>query len=483
MKTPDRFNARSGRLSRGRRLDAPGRFIGPTSLAIILGAIAAGAIATTSPSARAEGWPQWLGTHRDGVWRETGLLEHFPKQGAKIVWRAPLGAGYSGPAVVGDRVYVTDRQRAKGPNGEPLRPTRKGIPGKERVLCLNAADGSIVWHYDYDCPYTISYPSGPRTTPLVHDKSVYSLGAMGDLICLNAADGKLRWSKKLGEQYKLEVPLWGYAAHLLIDGDLLYSLVGGEGSAVVAFNKDTGKEVWKALTSAEIGYSPPMIYTLAGKRQLVVWLSTALYGLDPSSGKQFWKQDYPVGVSLQNPAVNIITVRKIDDDMLFVSTFYDGPMMVKLDPKGGASVVWKGKSHNPGKPDGAHCLMATPVFKDGYGYAIGGRGELRCFEAKTGKEIWQSAAPLRGRRVDCGTVFIVPQGDRYVLESDQGDLILADLSPKGYKEIDRAHILNPVGAAFGRDIVWSHPAFANRCVFARNDQEMVCVSLAKEVDE
>lgn len=208
-------------------------------------------IAWAKPGVRAvaEGWPQWLGAGRDGVWHETGLIDHFPKTGPKIVWRTPLGAGYSGPAVEGDRVYITDRQRAKGPNGENLRPTRQGIPGKERVLCLNATDGKVIWNYDYDCPYTISYPSGPRTTPLVDGKSVYSLGAMGNLICLNSADGTVRWSKKLGNEYKLEVPLWGYAAHLLVDGDLLFSLVGGPGSAIVAFNKETGKEVWKGLTA------------------------------------------------------------------------------------------------------------------------------------------------------------------------------------------------------------------------------------------
>src|SRR5580704_12965130 len=141
-------------------------------------------IAWAKPGVRAiaEGWPQWLGAGRDGVWHETGLIDHFPKTGPKIVWRTPLGAGYSGPAVEGDRVYITDRQRAKGPNGEILRPTRQGIPGKERVLCLNATDGKVIWNYDYDCPYTISYPSGPRTTPFVDGKSVYSLGAMGDLI-------------------------------------------------------------------------------------------------------------------------------------------------------------------------------------------------------------------------------------------------------------------------------------------------------------
>jgi outer membrane protein assembly factor BamB len=434
------------------------------------------------PRAAAESWPQWFGAHRDGIWRETGLIERFSKGGAKIVWRSPIGTGYSGPAVEADRVYVMDRQRALGPNGQPLRATRKGIPGTERILCLSATDGRIVWKYEYDCPYTISYPSGPRTTPLVHERCVYCLGAMGDLICLDAVDGKVRWSKKLVDEYKQEVPVWGYAGHPLIDGDLLYCLVGGKGSAVVAFNKKTGHEVWKALTSAEIGYSPPMIYELAGKRQLIVWLSDAIYGLDPTSGNQIWKQDYPEGTRLQSSAINIITVKKTDD-MLFLSTFYNGPMMIKFDANSRATVAWKGKSSNPGRPDGAHCLIGTPVFKDGYGYAIGNRGEMRCFKAKTGEQLWQSMAPLGGRRVDFGTVFIVPQGDRDVLLSDQGDLIFAELSPKGYQEIDRAHILDPAGQAFGRDIVWSHPAFANRCVFARNDREMVCVSLAKEAGQ
>jgi outer membrane protein assembly factor BamB len=430
---------------------------------------------------RAADWPQWLGADRDGVWRETGLLEKFPKGGPKVVWRVPVGTGYSGPSVVGDRVYVMDRERAKDEKGQPLRPTRQGILGNERVLCLDAADGKVVWKYEYDCPYTISYPTGPRTTPLVHQGRVYTLGAMGDLLCLDAANGKVRWSKNLLKEYKLEgAQAWGWAAHPLLDGDLLYCLVGGEGSAVVAFNKDTGKEVWKALDSQEVGYSPPMIYEAGGKRQLIIWLSEALYGIDPATGKQYWKVDYPEGVPVQRPAVNIITVRKMND-LLFISTYYHGPMVVKLDAdKPGASAVWKGKSNNPTRPDGLHSLMAAPVFKDGHVYGVGADGELLCFKADTGEQLWKTLDATGGKKADCGTAFLVPQGDRYVIFNDQGDLILAELSPKGYKEIDRAHILEPAEAARGRDVVWSHPAFARRCVFARNEKEMVCVSLAKE---
>jgi outer membrane protein assembly factor BamB len=453
-------------------------------LGLLLAALLSAAIVAPLEVGAAESlitkdWPQWLGPDRQGVWEETGIAEKLPEQGPPVVWRVPVGIGYSGPAVADNRVFLTDRQQPTDEGGKPRRATRKGIPGNERILCLDARSGKTLWEHAYDCPYRISYPYGPRTTPLVHDERVYALGAMGDLLCLNAADGKLQWSKNVLEAYQQEPPAWGCAAHPLIDGQLLYCLVGGKGSAVVALNKDTGEQAWKALDTEEVGYSPPMIYELAGRRQLVVWLSEAIYGLDPASGKQLWKQDYPVEVPVQRPAVNIITVRKIGDEMLFVSSFYHGPMMIKVAAEG-ASVVWKGKSNNPVRPDGAHCVMGSPVFKDGYGYAVGNQGELRCFKQETGEQLWQTFDAVAGKKADCGTVFIVPQGDRYVMLNDQGDLIFAQLSPEGYKELDRAHILDPVGFARGRDIVWSHPAFSNRAVFARNDKELVCVSLAEE---
>ncbi|HEV8000821.1 MAG TPA: PQQ-binding-like beta-propeller repeat protein [Planctomycetaceae bacterium] len=443
-----------------------------------------------SRAACALDWPQWMGPDRDGVWRETGLIDKFPKEGPKIRWRVPIGNGYGGPAVVGDRVYVMDRQKklvdpadkttgkaADKTTGKPAATRGKSIPGNERLLCLNANDGSIVWKHEYDCAYTISYSNGPRCTPLIRDGRVYALGAMGDLTVLDAATGHVLWTKNLAHEMHAKIPVWGFAAHPLLDGDLLYSLVGGPGSAVVALNKNTGAVVWKALDTQETGYSPPMIYEFGGKKQLIVWLSEALYGLDAVTGKQLWKHAYPIGEQLIRPAVNIITTKKVDD-LLFISTVYHGPMMLKITADK-ATMVWKGQSKNPGKPDGAYCLMASPVFKDGYGYGVGMMGDLHCFDAKTGKDIWQTFAAVTGRKADCGTVFVIPHEDRYVLFNDQGDLILADLTPKGYHEISRAHVLEPVAFARGRNVVWSHPAFADRCVFARNDKEMVCVSLAK----
>jgi outer membrane protein assembly factor BamB len=430
---------------------------------------------------RADDWPQWLGPRRDGVWRETGLVKKFPGGGPRVLWRVPVAAGYSGPAVVGDRVYVMDRERARDNQGRPLRPTPKGILGNERVLCLRATDGKLLWKHAYDCPYTISYPSGPRTTPLVHDGRVYTLGAMGDLLCLDAAGGKVRWSKNLLKEYDLAAPpVWGWAAHPLLDGDLLYCLAGGPGSAVVAFHKDTGKEVWRALTTEEVGYSPPMLYSAGGKRQLIVWLTDSINSLNPATGRVYWSQRYPADRPPQRPAVSIATPRLLDD-LLFVTSYYHGPMMLKLAPdKPAAAVLWRGQSNKPERPDGLHSLLSTPVLKDGHIYGIGADGELRCFRAADDKQLWQTLAPQRGKRAEWGAAFLVPQGDRFVILNELGDLILAELKPSGYKEIDRAHILEPTQEVRGRMVVWSHPAFARRCVFARNDKEMVCLSLAAD---
>lgn len=425
-------------------------------------------------------WPQWFGPQRDGVWRESGLLPNFPAGGPKVLWRQSIGSGYSGPAVAGERVFVMDWQRALDGDGKPTRPTRKGIPGNERVLCLDAATGKLVWKHEYPALYKVSYPNGPRTTPVVRDGRVYTLGTMGDLCCLDAANGRVIWARNLPAEYKVDAPVWGYAASLLLDGDLLFTLVGGEGSAVVALRKDSGQEVWRALTTEEIGYSPPMIYEGGGKRQLIIWLSESLNGLDPATGKSFWTQPYPAKGPPQRPAVNIVTVRH-QGDLLFIASAYHGPMMLRLAAdKPAAQVLWQIPSKDPEKPESLSSIMPTPVIKDGHVYGVCAFGELRCLDAATGKQLWQTYAATGGKRTDCGTAFLIEQGDRFVIFNDAGDLILANLSPAGYHEIGRTHIIDPVQFARNRHVVWSHPAFAHRCVFARNDKEIICVSMAAE---
>src|SRR5436190_19867374 len=119
--------------------------------------------------ARADDWPQWFGPKRDSVWRETGIIEKFPDKGPVVLWRAPVGGGYSGPSVANGRVYVTDRQLAPGVNN-PADPFQRGvINGSERILCLDESTGKTVWEHKYECPYTVSYAAGPRVTPLISE--------------------------------------------------------------------------------------------------------------------------------------------------------------------------------------------------------------------------------------------------------------------------------------------------------------------------
>ena len=206
-------------------------------------------------AARADDWPQWMGPKRDGVWRETGLIDKFPEGGPKVLWRAALNWGYAGPAVADGLVYVIDYQTNDDVKAAMTftRP-KKPLQGKERVVCLDAKTGKEVWKHEYDCPTTVSYP-GPRCTPTVADGKVYTLGAEGDLFCLDAKRGSVLWSKDFKKDYGAVTALWGFCGHPLVDGKKLIVPVGGKDGALMAFDKDTGKEIWKAVEAKELGYS------------------------------------------------------------------------------------------------------------------------------------------------------------------------------------------------------------------------------------
>jgi outer membrane protein assembly factor BamB len=421
---------------------------------------------------RADDWPQWMGPQRDGVWRETGLVETFPAGGPPIRWRVSIGGGYAGPAVVGGRVFVTDRQLARGASN-PSDPFKQGeIPGTERVLCLSEADGKLLWKHEYDCAYTVSYPAGPRTTPLVSEGKVYTLGAEGHLFCFGAKDGKILWSRDFKKDFGTKTPLWGFSAHPLLDGNRLICVVGGEGSVAVAFDKDTGKELWRALSAKEPGYCPPTIVNGGGRRQLIIWHPEAVNSLNPETGEVYWSERWAIrsGLSVPTPVQN--------GDRLFLTAFYNGPLMLKLEPdKAAATVLWRGKKTSERDTDGLHSIMPTPFIEGGHIYGVCSYGQLRCLKADTGERVWETFAATTGKEARWANAFLVKNGSRFFIFNELGDLIIARLTPKGYEEVSRAHLLEPTGTAAGRNVVWSHPAFANKCVFVRNDKEILCASL------
>ncbi len=418
---------------------------------------------------RADDWPQWLGPRRDSVWRETGLLEKFPSGGPKVLWRVPIAGGYAGPAVAQGRVYVTDYLAETGKNTSNPG-TRDRRTGKERVLCFQAADGKLLWKHEYDCPYQLSYSSGPRCTPTVHGDKVYTLGAEGNLVCLDAAKGTVVWARELKKDYQTPTPIWGFAGHPLVDGNKLFCLVGGEGSVVVAFDKDNGKELWRALSAREPGYCPPTLIEAGGKKQLLIWHPESLNSLDPENGKPYWS------VPLKpNYGMSITAPRQLGD-YLYTSGIGDAAVLLKLArDRPAAEVVWRGT-----KQTAVYCVNSTPFLEEGTIYGADcEQGQFRAVKLDNGARLWDTFAPTTGnRRGSSGTAFIVKNGSRFFLLSETGDLIIARLTPKGYEEISRARLLEPTSTAFGRDVLWSHPAFANQCVFARNDKELICVSLA-----
>jgi hypothetical protein len=259
----------------------------------------------------------------------------------------------------------------------------------------------------------------------------------------------------------------------------------------VAFDKKTGKELWATESCAgDVGYSPPMIYEYGGKRQLVIWHTHAVLGLEPETGKRIWKVDFESKAALTAP-----TARKVGNDGLFITSFYNGSMLLKVsDSK--AEVVWRSKSkgERPNQTLDLSSIICTPIVDGDYIYGVCSYGQLRCIKAQTGERVWESMQATRGKLTPAkvaaqeepqdserwSNAFIVKQADRYFLFNEQGDLIIAKLSPGGYEEVSRAHLIDPTNKdALSRTVVWVHPAFANKCVFVRNNLEMACYSLAK----
>jgi outer membrane protein assembly factor BamB len=437
-------------------------------------AISAALLVFLVTSIRADDWPQWMGPKRDAVWREKDILDRFPKDGLKRLWREKINGGYSGPAVADGKVYVmdyvtdADTKKQSNPNARPK------IKGKERVLCLDAKTGKELWKHEYDQPYEISYPAGPRCTPTVHDGKVYTLGAEGKLHCLDIKNkGKVIWSKDFKKDYKAKTPIWGFTSHPLIDGKKLICVVGGKGSVAVAFNKDTGEELWKAIDAEEQGYSPPTIITAAGKRQLLIWDADKINSLDPEKGTVYWSVDL-------KPRYNMsIMAPRVSGNYLFAGGIGDVSAGLELTQDKGkitAKELWRGN-----RTSGLSPINMTPFIEGETIYGFDQPGQLRAVDLKTGKRLWETWQPLGVKKgpVHSGTGFIVKNGERYFIFTEKGELILCKLSRDKYEEISRAKLLEPTGPSFGRDVVWTHPAFANGCVFARNDKEIVCYSLAK----
>ncbi len=451
-------------------------FSDPTRLRRALTIAAVVVAAAAGHSVHAEDWPQWRGADRLGIWHEDGIVDQLPSE-LSVTWRTELRSGYSGPAVADGRVFISDWQETPG---------SRTLDGTERALALDEETGEVLWTHEWPATYrmlSVSYAIGPRATPTVDGDRVYVLGATGRLFCFDVDTGDVIWQKDYIQDYDTSVPVWGITSAPLVDGERLIALVGGEPDAlVVAFDKRTGAEVWRALpTTSEMGYAHPVIYEAGGVRQLIIWHPTALASLDPDTGNIYWEEPWDAGMGLT------VATPVRSGDYLFVSQFFSGSMMMRLNSdRPDATMLWRGQSRSelPDQTDGLHALVTTPVVSGGHIYGVGSYGELRGLDASTGERVWMS--PEMTAQIRWGAAFIVRHGDRYFVNNDEGFLITAQFTPEGYIELDRTRLIEPTssqgtrtphGRIDDRRVNWSHPAYANRHLVHRNDKEIIRVSL------
>lgn len=411
--------------------------------------------------ADAEDWPQWRGPNRNGTWTEKGTVKKFATEQLPIRWRAKISNGYSGPTVAKGRVYITDRLTSP-----------KQL---ERVLCFDAMTGKPIWSYSYECKYKkVGYPNGPRAAVTINETRAYSLGTMGHLSCLDAATGEFLWNKDCGTEYKIKIPIWGLSASPLVEADLVIVQIGGrDGACLIAFDKTSGQERWRALDD-NASYSAPIMIEQAGKRVLVCWTGDSIAGLNPLTGKLYWQfpfKPFRMVINVPTPVFH--------NDYLFVSSFYDGSLLLKVSSDElTVEKVWRRKGASERETNSLHCMISTPVLQGEHIYGVDSYGQLRCLDLHTGDRIWESLDAVPKNR--WANIHMVKNQDNIWMFNESGELIICKLSPQGFHEISRTKLIKPTKGQLNRGVCWSHPAFAYKHIYIRNDEELVCADLSEK---
>ena len=398
-------------------------------------------LATSTFPVHADDWPQWLGPRRNGTSLDQALVESFPKDGPKLAWQRDVGEGYSGPVIAGDRLVLFHR-----------------VDNEERVECLNAITGKLLWKFAYPTNYNdaLGKGNGPRSTPAIHDGKIITLGAEGTLHCLSLEDGKKIWSRSLTKEYKTPLGYFGIGTSPIVEQNLVLLNVGGVKAGIVAFDLATGNETWKA-TNDPISYSSPVVGTIDGARLAVFFTRTGAVVLDPKTGdvkfQKRWRARYDASVNAATPL--------IIGNLAFLSTSYEtGALLLKLR-KDGADELWTDEEVMSNHYN-------TCIHHDGFLYGFDGRQEagpsLRCVELKTKKVLWDR------EKFGCGTMVLAD--GRLIVLTEKGDLHLIQATPTAFREQAKARLLNagPCRAQI---------ALANGRLFARDQEKLVCVDLRK----
>lgn len=380
-------------------------------------------------------WPQYRGPARDGVSAETGILKTWPASGPKVVWRVPLGGGYSGISVAGGRGY-TMFSREDG----------------EFVVCFKAADGKEVWRLRVDSNRDDDMGDGPRSTPTVDGDLVYALGARGVLVAARILSGERAWEKDLKDAFGARVPQWGVSTSPLVEGNLLViDAGGGPGKSLVALDKTTGQTRWTSYTDKP-GYSAPLGVDIHGVRQILSFAGTSLVSVGAADGKVLWSVPWKTSYDV-NAAMPVF----VPPDRVFISSSYDtGGALYQVKKTGDTfevSEVWKSrimKNH-----------FNSSIYQGGYLYGFDD-ATLRCIDVATGQEKWSQRGFAKGS-------LLLADG-HLIIFGESGLLALAEATPDAYREKGRVQIFD------GK--TWTMPTLSGGKLYLRDQKEMVALDLA-----
>jgi outer membrane protein assembly factor BamB len=415
-----------------------------------LTAIAAGLFVVAGLAPAAD-WPQFRGPHRDGISSETGLLKSFPSGGPKLAWTfEQAGIGYSGFAVVGNRLYSM------------------GDEGKEQfVFALDTATGKELWRQAIGSSYSNGYGGGPRCTPTVDGDALYVLGANGDFARLAATDGKVAWTVNVRKDLKGTMPVWGYCESPLVDGDQVLCSPGGEEGTVAAFDKVTGKLRWRSTgLGAAAVYSSIVVSEGGGVRHYVQMTSEGVAGFAPKDGKVLWQQNVAV-----NRIATIPTPIVHGDYVYAVSDYGAGCALVKLTANGSglkSDVIYKNKTME--NHHGGVILVGDHV----YGFSGNANGKkslpLVCQDMKTGKETWK-----KDGIEPSGIIFA--DGHLYCYGQKTGTVVCGTVSTTGFAETGRFTIPKETTKRSRQGGIWTHPVIADGKLYLRDQELLYCFDL------
>ncbi len=394
----------------------------------------------TTASCLAADWPQFLGPQRNCTSTETGLLRSWDEKGPPVLWQRSVGEGYSSPVIAGDRLVLFHR-----------------AGDEEIVECLDAANGKELWKHREPTNYRdpLGKGDGPRSTPLIAGERVYTLSPGGRLLCLKLGNGDKVWQRDLLTDYNVPRSYFGVGTSPILENGRLLVNVGSRDAGIVAFDKDSGKEVWKA-TQDGASYSSPIATDIDGVRQVVFFTRQGIVSLDPANGNVRFSKRWR---SRMDASVNAATPVVVGDCLFFTACYDTGAILVRAK-KDGIEELWSNDRS-------LSCHFSTPVYHEGFLYGFDGRQEagteFRCIEAKTGKVLWSKEG------FGCGSM-ILAEGNLIVL-SENGELVLVECKSDKYRERARAAVLTGPCRA--------HMALANGRLYARDNGKVVCWNLKK----